>query len=58
MTGSTQASEATTDAKPVPAARHRLMQWVRKGGIALFLFYLIKGLLWLIVPFLIGRSLL
>jgi hypothetical protein len=54
MTGATEASES----KPAPAAGNPLLRWLRKGGIALFLFYLIKGLLWLLVPVLIGRSLL
>jgi hypothetical protein len=30
---------------------------IKRFGIAGFLFFLIKGLLWLIVPFLIGYSL-
>lgn len=30
---------------------------LRRGGVALFAFYLIKGLLWLTVPYLIGQGL-
>lgn len=28
----------------------RLKRWIRRGGIGLFLFFLLKGLAWLIVP--------
>lgn len=28
----------------------RLKKWVRRGGILLFLFFLLKGLAWLLVP--------
>ena len=38
----------------------RISRWralLRRGGVALFAFYLIKGLLWLVVPYLIGQGL-
>ncbi|MFN9581105.1 MAG: hypothetical protein ACK566_00345 [Bacteroidota bacterium] len=31
----------------------RLVIWLKKLGIAGFIFFLIKGLLWLIIPYLI-----
>lgn len=34
-----------------------LKKWIKKFGIAGFLFFFIKGLLWLIVPFLITLGL-
>lgn len=37
--------------EPVPAAkRGRVARWVARFGVAGFLFFLIKGLAWLIVP--------
>jgi hypothetical protein len=33
-----------------------LFKWLKRFGVAGFLFFLIKGLLWLIVPFLVGYS--
>lgn len=34
----------------------RLPRWLRRIGVAGFLFFLVKGLLWLLVPaFLVGR---
>ncbi|HZH34057.1 MAG TPA: hypothetical protein VEX64_04405 [Pyrinomonadaceae bacterium] len=32
-------------------------RWLKRFGVAGFLFFLIKGLLWLLIPFLIGYSL-
>jgi hypothetical protein len=38
-----------------PAARtSALRRWVQRVGVLGFLFFLIKGLLWLVVPFLIA----
>lgn len=34
--------------------KNRLVEWVKRFGIAGFMFFLIKGLLWLIVPALIA----
>lgn len=33
-----------------PTARGRSLRWGRRLGVAAFLFFLIKGLAWLIVP--------
>jgi hypothetical protein len=40
--------------------KHRwpLFRWVKRFGIAGFLFFLIKGLLWLIIPYLIAKGIL
>ena len=35
----------------------KIIQWIKKIGIVGFLFFLIKGLLWLIIPYLIGKGL-
>ncbi|HKQ50190.1 MAG TPA: hypothetical protein VJZ71_19095 [Phycisphaerae bacterium] len=35
----------------------RVVRWVRRFGVAGFLFFLVKGLLWLIVPALVARGL-
>jgi hypothetical protein len=35
----------------------KLIGWVKKVGIFGFLFFLIKGLLWIIIPYLIGKGL-
>lgn len=35
----------------------RTVRWVRRFGVAGFLFFLVKGLLWLIVPVLVARGL-
>ena len=35
----------------------RTVRWVRRFGVAGFLFFLVKGLLWLIVPALVARGL-
>jgi hypothetical protein len=32
-------------------------RWLKRIGVAGFLFFLIKGLLWLLVPFFVGYSL-
>ena len=36
----------------------RLVKWFKRLGWAGFLFFLIKGLLWLIIPYLIAKGLL
>lgn len=36
----------------------RVKQWLKRVGWAGFLFFLIKGLLWLIIPYLIARGVL
>lgn len=33
-----------------------MKEWIRKLGVAGFLFFLVKGLAWLIVPALIARG--
>lgn len=35
----------------------RVVRWVRRFGVAGFVFFLVKGLLWLIVPVLVARGL-
>jgi len=35
----------------------RTVRWIRRLGVAGFLFFLVKGLLWLIVPALVARGL-
>jgi hypothetical protein len=45
-------SKATTQ-----TGKRSVRMWFKRLGVAGFLFFLIKGLLWLIVPFLIGYSL-
>ncbi|GIV24956.1 MAG: hypothetical protein KatS3mg026_0648 [Bacteroidia bacterium] len=43
-----------------PKASFSWRKWLKRGGIGLFLFFLLKGLAWLIVPALMlyfcGRS--
>ncbi|MES2559576.1 MAG: hypothetical protein V4590_07550 [Bacteroidota bacterium] len=42
---------------PVPHQQRKgLMVWFKRLGWAGFLFFLIKGLLWLIVPYLIAKG--
>jgi hypothetical protein len=42
---------------PVPhKERGKLMAWIKKLGFVGFMFFLIKGLLWLIVPYLIAKG--
>ncbi len=39
-----------------PAARRRVPAWLTRMGFAGFLFFLVKGLLWLLIPaLLVGR---
>ena len=37
-----------------PAEQGRVLRWVQRLGVAGFAFFLIKGLLWLIVPALLA----
>ena len=41
--------------KPIPQSNFIL--WLKRLGVAGFVFFLVKGLLWLIVPFLVGYAL-
>jgi hypothetical protein len=44
---------------PVPhKERGKVMAWIKKIGVAGFFFFLIKGLLWLIIPYLLAKGLL
>jgi hypothetical protein len=44
---------------PVPhKQRGPLWAFIKRMGVAGFLFFLIKGLLWLIIPYLIAKGLL
>lgn len=36
--------------------RSKLISWFKRIGIAGFLFFLVKGLLWLIIPYLIAKG--
>jgi hypothetical protein len=43
---------------PVPhKERKSFKQWMKRLGLVGFLFFLIKGLLWLLVPYLIAKGL-
>jgi hypothetical protein len=43
---------------PVPQKqRLSFKQWMKRLGLVGFLFFLIKGLLWLIIPYLIAKGL-
>jgi len=46
-----------TEKKKATPEKGTFKRWLKRFGIAGFLFFLIKGLLWLLVPFLIGYSL-
>jgi len=37
--------------------RNSFISWVKKLGVAGFVFFLLKGLLWLIIPYLIAKGL-
>ncbi len=37
--------------------RNRFKLWLKRVGVVGFLFFLIKGLLWLIIPYLIAKGL-
>ncbi len=41
---------STAEQAAAPAKNRRLARWVARFGVAGFLFFLIKGLAWLIVP--------
>ncbi len=36
--------------------QHRVLRWVKKLGFWGFLFFLVKGLLWLLLPWLLARG--
>jgi hypothetical protein len=43
---------------PIPhKQRSSFKQWMKRLGLVGFLFFLIKGLLWLIIPYLIAKGL-
>lgn len=42
--------------QPGSSVRGRIVRWLKRLGVAGFLFFLVKGLLWLIVPALIGYA--
>lgn len=44
------AETAPTPAPTDPKARGAGTRWARRAGTGVFLFFLIKGLLWLLVP--------
>lgn len=45
-------------AKRQPTMNDRIKQWLKRVGWLGFLFFLIKGLLWLIIPYLIAKGVL
>lgn len=50
MSGDSGMAAPAQDTLEQPAARNGAMAWLRRLGVAGFLFFLIKGMLWLIVP--------
>jgi hypothetical protein len=38
------------------AGKFQFTKWLKRLGVAGFVFFLVKGLLWLLVPLLIGYS--
>lgn len=42
--------------EPKMTWRHRVLVWVKRLGFWGFLFFLVKGLLWLILPWLLARG--
>ncbi len=45
-----------TETNPTVSARRALVRWIKKIGFWGFLFFLFKGLLWLILPWLLARG--
>jgi hypothetical protein len=45
-----QALEPPASAAETPPGSRRVPSWMRRLGLAGFLFFLVKGLLWLLVP--------
>ncbi|MEK7834411.1 MAG: hypothetical protein AAB401_25205 [Acidobacteriota bacterium] len=39
-----------------PTRENRIIVWLKRFGLAGFLFFLIKGLLWLLVPVLLAKG--
>jgi hypothetical protein len=37
--------------------KEKIVKWFKRLGFAGFMFFLIKGLLWLIIPYLIAKGL-
>jgi hypothetical protein len=37
-------------------SKFQFTNWLKRIGVAGFIFFLVKGLLWLLVPFLVGYS--
>jgi hypothetical protein len=35
----------------------KIVNWVKKIGVVGFLFFLVKGILWILIPYLIGKGL-
>lgn len=46
----------TTAAKVMTDNKKSIKMWFKRIGIAGFLFFLIKGLLWLLIPYLIAKG--
>jgi hypothetical protein len=38
------------------AAQSKVVRWFKRIGIAGFIFFLLKGLLWLIIPYLLAKG--
>jgi hypothetical protein len=39
-----------------PKTPNRFRKWIKRVGVLGFLFFLIKGLLWLLIPYLIAKG--
>lgn len=44
------APEPTSNESPPRAGRHHAARWGKRLGVVAFMFFLLKGLAWLIVP--------
>lgn len=51
-------SEATSEKRYLCLMSERFKVWLRRVGWLGFLFFLIKGLLWLLIPYLIAKGVL
>lgn len=42
--------------KEVDKSANKFVSWIKRIGIAGFIFFLVKGLLWLLIPYLIAKG--
>lgn len=52
--GNTGSDEHNSHPK-IPSRGGRLMVWLKRLGVGGFVFFLVKGLLWLLVPYIIAK---